>query len=82
MNQKEYELIADVLYQQREMIGGNITEIAFRKIVRDFSGALARTNKLYDANKFQHVAGWCPEYNEQSLPNEQGNCSLCNKYKV
>lgn len=82
MNQKEFELIADILYQQRELIGPNMTEIAFRKIVRDFSDALARTNPLYDGNKFSHLAGWCNEYNGLTLPNEEGTCSLCNKYKV
>lgn len=82
MNRKEFQLIADTIYWQREMIGTHITEEAFRKIVRDFSDTLSKTNQLFDRDRFAHAAGWCNEYNGLTLPDEDGKCSLCGKHKV
>lgn len=82
MNRKEFEIIADVLYAQREMIGTHITEMGYRAIIRDFSGALANQNQRFNRDLFAHRAGWCNEYNAICLPNEEGKCSLCDKYEV
>lgn len=82
MNRKEFELIADTLYWQREMIGTHITEAGYRKIIRDFSDMLAKQNQLFNRDLFAHKAGWCNEYNAICLPDEGGKCSLCSKYEV
>lgn len=96
MNQKEYELLADVFRghlhsadvhvnkdvraTERDALVGTLFTLADR---------LQAEYRSFDRPKFMGRAlhgvddeGYplCPTYGEKVMPDEHGNCSLCNKH--
>ena len=83
MTRQHYQLIAEVIYEQRGLLGtGHLDQVGFKALVNSFDVALERTNDYFNSSRFYHAAGWCDIHQDLTLPDDAGKCSLCHSYKV